>query len=319
MGPPCRCSDCSPGTGHSVLDRRQRAVALCFVAAAWACAAAAQSVKGMAPGDQYFGRLKLSFLGINNTFKDSGIRAGAHTVDPDIQTKVDSAIDALNDWQRQFPNDPQLARSYFLAQQTLKKIWVKQYQEKAWAYMQHIVAQYPSTFYGKTIKAEIAKGFTQHYFATAEPCGPDGPQPLPTAAPAVDSGKYKVQIEPAPCYTPKPSPSPSPSPTETPTAPPPQETPLSSPSASGLPAQPPSSPSQPSQPPAASESPAASQSPASLPSPAAPPSPVASPSHPPPSQPSPSSVASPSPLESPSPAAPASPAASPRARPQGRV
>ena len=191
MGPPCRCSDCSPGTGHSVLDRRQRAVALCFVAAAWACAAAAQSVKGMAPGDQYFGRLKLSFLGINNTFKDSGIRAGAHTVDPDIQTKVDSAIDALNDWQRQFPNDPQLARSYFLAQQTLKKIWVKQYQEKAWAYMQHIVAQYPSTFYGKTIKAEIAKGFTQHYFATAEPCGPDGPQPLPTAAPAVVMGDPK--------------------------------------------------------------------------------------------------------------------------------
>jgi hypothetical protein len=171
---------------------------------------------GVAPADEYFGKLKLSFLGIDNTFKDAAIRSGQSTIDPSIANAIDWAIDALNDWQHKYPNDPQLARSYFLGQQTMKKLWMQKYQEKAWLYMQHIMSSYPNTFFGKQIKAEVAKGYTQHYFAEAKPCGPEGPVPVGTAAPAVDHGKYKVQIEPAPCYTPAPTPSPTPTATPTP-------------------------------------------------------------------------------------------------------
>ncbi len=170
----------------------------------------------MAPADEYFGKLKLSFLGINNTFRDTSISAGAHTTDAALARKIDFAIDALNDWQRKFPHDPQLARTYFLAQITLKKLWLEPYQDKAWAYMQHIVAAYPATFYGRTVKADIARGFTRHYYAPAVPC-----DAAATPAPSVttDNGKYKTTIETPPCVTPSPSPSPSPEPTLAPAAP----------------------------------------------------------------------------------------------------
>ena len=194
-------------------------------------AATNAKLKHVAPADEYFGRLKLSFLGINNTFRDAGISAGSHTTEQSIASKVDFAMDALNDWQRKFPGDPQLARSYFLAQITLKKIWIESYQNKAWSYMQHIVATYPATFYGKTIKTEIARGFTRHFFAPAQPCDADS-----TPAPSVTTGngKYKTVIETAPCYTPRPSPTPTTMPTETPApnmSPAPSASALSEPSA----------------------------------------------------------------------------------------
>lgn len=141
----------------------------------------------------------MSYLGINNTFKGAAISAGSHTTDSAIANKVDFAMQALNDWQSQFPRDPQLARSYFLGQITLKKIWIKKYQDKAWAYMQLILAKYPQTFFGKTVKADLAKGFTQHYFAEPVPCGGAG---KPAAPAPSDSGKYKIVIEVPPCVPP---------------------------------------------------------------------------------------------------------------------
>src|SRR5579864_2798834 len=70
-----------------------------------------QMLKISAPGDEYFGRLKMSYLGINNTFRDDLIRAGAYTTDPAIVSRINFADDALTGWARKYPNDPQLARS----------------------------------------------------------------------------------------------------------------------------------------------------------------------------------------------------------------
>jgi hypothetical protein len=180
-------------------------LALLTFAAALTPSAASAQIKGSAPADEYFGRLKLSYLGINNTFRDAAISAGQHTTDSGIANKVDFAMDALNAWQSKYPRDPQLARSYFLGQLVLKKIWIKKYQDKAWAYMQHIVTTYPQTYFGKTVKADLAKGFTQHYFAEPVACGSET-----TAPAAINAGKYKIAIETPPCIPASPSPSPSP-------------------------------------------------------------------------------------------------------------
>jgi hypothetical protein len=226
--------------------------ALFVLPAVLAPAASSGKLTDSAPADQYFGKIKLSFLGINNTFKDTAISAGDHTTDPALANKVDFAIDALNDWQRKFPRDPQLARTYFLAQLTLKKLWIEKYQDKAWSYMQHIVVAYPTTFYGKTIKADIARGFTRHFFAAAVPCDASA-----TPAPSVttNNGKYKTVVETPPCITPSPSPSPSNEPSAMPSGEP------------GLPA-PSASPASPA-PSASPVAPAPSASPAS-PAPSAP-------------------------------------------------
>lgn len=111
-------------------------------------------------------------------------------------------MEALNDWQKQFPRDPHLPRSYFLGQLTLKKIWIKKYQEKAWAYMQFIVANYPATFFGKAIKADLAQGFTMRYFTEPVACT-SGTESAP--ATPIDNGKYKIVIEAPSCIPSSPS------------------------------------------------------------------------------------------------------------------
>lgn len=183
-----------------------------------------------APGDEYFGRMKMSFLGINNTFHDETIRAGDYTTDSAIINKVAFADEALRDWSHRYPGDPQLARSYFLAIVMYKKIYTVEGQQKAWTYMHILTQRFPTTYFGKLEKADIAKGFTEHYFADPLPCPtplPSGvsgtsltvvsyatPSPSPSPAP----GKPNVQIITPPCVQPSPPPTeepvvPAPSPT----------------------------------------------------------------------------------------------------------
>ncbi|HEY2474984.1 MAG TPA: hypothetical protein VGI19_09290 [Candidatus Cybelea sp.] len=170
--------------------------------------APASSATGAAPADRYFGRMRMSYLGLNNTFKDAAHNAGDYTTASGIANKVDFAMESLNDWESRYPRDPQLARSYFLGQIALKKIWIKKYQDKAWAYMQLILAKYPHTFFGKTVKADLVNGFTQHYFAEPVPCGSAA---APAAPATINNGKYKIVVETPPCVPPTALPSAAPS------------------------------------------------------------------------------------------------------------
>jgi len=177
-----------------------------------------------APGDEYFGRMKMSYLGINNTFHDETIRAGDYTTDSGIISKVAFADEALQQWSHRYPGDPQLARTYFLAIVMYKKIYTIEGQQKAWAYMHVLTQRFPTTYFGKLEKADLAKGFTEHYFANALPC----PTPLPSGAsgtslqvvsyattPPPAPGQPKVEIITPPCIPPPteapmmPGPSPS--------------------------------------------------------------------------------------------------------------
>ena len=213
-----------------------------------------ETLHNAAPGDEYFGRLKMSYLGINNTFRDESVRAGDYTTDPRIIARVSFAQEALNDWARRYPRDPQLARSYFLGFQMFRKIWTREYQESAWSAANLVVRKFPSSFFGKSLKSSLKIGFTEHYFATPVACdepepsptpaagGHRGqptpsptpsPTPTPTPTPTPAPGQPKVEILPVPCLTPTPSPTPSPTPTPTPTATPKGMTPAPSASPSG--------------------------------------------------------------------------------------
>lgn len=191
-----------------------------------------------APGDEYFGRLKMSYLGIDNTFRDESIRAGAYTTDTHIISQVDFAEEALRDWANRYPKDPQLARSYFLAYAMYRKIWTQPGQTKAWQYLHTIEQRFPTSYFGKLIKRDLI-GFTEHYFMVPQPCpseaptespAPGGrrratptpspsPSPVPTVTPSPAPGQPIVDILPVPCYTPAPAtPSPTPVPTIGPSA-----------------------------------------------------------------------------------------------------
>jgi len=149
-----------------------------------------------APGDEYFGRMKMSYLGIDNTYKDGAVSAGAYTTDPRLISKLDFATEALQRWAAKYPNDPQLARSYFLGIQVLRKVYTQPEQETAWEFMQLLVTRYGNTYFGKTMKASLAHGYTEHWFALAQIC----PTPLPLGV--------GVMPEVTPDVTPMPSPAP---------------------------------------------------------------------------------------------------------------
>ncbi len=160
-----------------------------------------------APGDEYFGRLKISYLGIDNTAHDVAIEAGAYTIDPRLIAKLMFADEALHQWESKYPGDPQLARSYFLMVGALRKIYTQAAQQLTWAYMQHVIHVYPTSYFAKVLRRDVAVGFTEHWFALPEVC----PTPFPTPSPG--RGRYE----------PTPSPSPEATPVETPTPTPPGE------------------------------------------------------------------------------------------------
>jgi hypothetical protein len=89
------------------------ALALSFAAPALAVPTA-----NLAPADRYFGRLKMSILGVRNSIKDLSERANAHPEDAEhIFDKAVLVEDALRDWHSHFPRDPWLPKfAYSLAQ-----------------------------------------------------------------------------------------------------------------------------------------------------------------------------------------------------------
>jgi len=192
-----------------------------------------QLLKVTAPGDEYFGRMKMSYLGINNTFRDDAIRAGEFTGDAGIATSIMFAGEALDQWAHRYPNDPQLARSYWLGFLASRKVYTLESQQRAWRYLNVEAQRYPNSFFGKTAKADLKAGFTERYYANPDPCPSPSPtfapgmktppptatpmptpSPTPTATPTpTPPGQPKIEILPVACFTPKPSPSPTPTPT----------------------------------------------------------------------------------------------------------
>jgi hypothetical protein len=178
--------------------------------------------KNSAPADEYFGKMKMSYLGINNTFHDATIMSGEHTTNSGIVTKVRFAEDALTDWERRYPHDPQLARTYFLAIRSEQRIWLQPNQERAWIYMNRITKLFPDTYFGKLVKKDLVIGYTEHYYGEAQMCATPAPAvavatPAPTEKPGRGRGAKDIPTQ-APTVAPTPEPTAIPVPQPTPHA-----------------------------------------------------------------------------------------------------
>jgi hypothetical protein len=197
--------------------------------------------------------MKISYLGIDNTYKDGAISAGAYTTDPRLIGKLDFATEALQRWAAKYPDDPQLPRSYFLAIQVLRKVYTQPEQQTTWTFMRLLVTKYGNSYFGKVMKASLARGFTEHWFALAQLC----PTPLPlgvmpentpnaTPVPSPAPGQPAVDLITPPCVQPSIAPeeteAPMAEPTQTPIVehlhhpvPGPTETPMVGPSRTPVP------------------------------------------------------------------------------------
>jgi hypothetical protein len=111
----------------------------------------------VAPADEYFGRLKLSILGIRNTIKDMGYKVD---VDPVHGNSIMNAValteDAMHDWEKKYPLDSWIPPAIL----SLERLYAKVDSDEARAHakftMAWLVKDYPKTAPGKIGKKELA-------------------------------------------------------------------------------------------------------------------------------------------------------------------
>jgi hypothetical protein len=158
---------------------------------------------GLAPADEYFGRLGMSVLGVRNKVKDLGLDADAH---PEHEKAIlSSAVwveDAMRDWAKKYPFDRWLPRYAYALEQMYERIPSTDAHKRALKQIAYLTAYFPQTVYGKVGRAKLAIGVP-----TPDPSDP--PAALTDLERlALLDGKVLPTIPPA--ATPSPSPSPSP-------------------------------------------------------------------------------------------------------------
>ncbi|MFN2460208.1 MAG: hypothetical protein ABR591_05930, partial [Candidatus Velthaea sp.] len=117
----------------------------------------------VAPADEYFGKLKMSILGIRNTIKDVGAN-----VDIDgnrwtlLVNKADFTEDAVRDWERKYPSDTWLARTIFALERMYAKLDSDEGRKRSVAAMNWLVHDFPNSPQAKIGKKELAAGRVGH-------------------------------------------------------------------------------------------------------------------------------------------------------------
>jgi hypothetical protein len=113
----------------------------------------------VAPADEYFGRLKMSILGIANTLKDQSLKVEREPEKaPSMLGAVNFTVDAIRDWQKKYPRDPWIARSLLALERFYEKINSDEARTKAKQTMTWLVRDFPNTAQGRVGKQELAEG-----------------------------------------------------------------------------------------------------------------------------------------------------------------
>lgn len=136
----------------------------------------------VAPADEYFGKMKMSILGIRNEIHDLTLKIGFEPA------KAESFIglanmteDAMKDWERKYPHDPWIPKTLFSLERMYSVVhWSHELNARAKRVMTVIRYHYPSSWYGKQATKEFAMGQVGKFVPTPAPAVPS-----PSAAPPV--------------------------------------------------------------------------------------------------------------------------------------
>jgi hypothetical protein len=146
----------------------------------------------IAPADEYFGRLKLSILGIRNTIKDQGFK-----VDYDPQ-KAPSTLgsialteDAIHDWQRKYPCDTWLPGTLYALEHFYLKIHTDDGVKHVHATFAWLRRDYPKSKFVQLARVEDGQASAVPAVSATASVDPGAAAPSPAAtaaaAPAIAS------------------------------------------------------------------------------------------------------------------------------------
>lgn len=111
----------------------------------------------VAPADEYFGRLKMSILGIRNELHDLSMRLQySPGKSEDVLGSAAMVEDALRDWERKYPADPWLAKSVYELTSLYARIHTARGRESAARTLRWLLGRYGRTPYGARARARIA-------------------------------------------------------------------------------------------------------------------------------------------------------------------
>jgi hypothetical protein len=163
-------------------------------------AARLAAMRLLAPADEYFGKLKMSILGIKNTIRDSGLR---YDVNHDIakQTITSNAFTegAIHDWEHKYPKDGEVPRAIYYLQRLYAHIVDSDAQARAKATAAWLFADYPQSPQARQLKKVLASATPIPTDAPATNANPPAPGAVPpNAAPAnAPAGTAPAQAAPA--------------------------------------------------------------------------------------------------------------------------
>jgi hypothetical protein len=173
---------------------------------------------GLAPADEYFGRLGMSVLGVRNKVKDLGLDADTH---PEHDRAVLGGAlwveDAMRDWAKKYPLDRWLPRYAYALEEVYERMPGDVAHRRAVKQVAYITAYFPHTLYARVGRAKLAAGVPTPSPGTAPPLAQtelerlarlDG-KALPTMPPAPGPA---ATAEPAPMETPAAATAPIPAP-----------------------------------------------------------------------------------------------------------
>jgi hypothetical protein len=156
----------------------------------------------VAPADEYFGRLKMSILGIRNALRDMGLRADA---DPAHAASILGTValteDAMRDWERKYPHDTWIPPAILQLERDYAKVDSDDSRAHAKLVMVWLVHDYPGSAPGKLGKSELARNLV----------GVKPPVELEAAAGAATPAAADLPASPVPA-APAPAPPASPAP-----------------------------------------------------------------------------------------------------------
>ena len=169
-------------------------------------AARQAALRLLAPGDEYFGPLKLSYIGIRNTLHDIGLR---YDVNHDLSKQTFATAQlterSIRDWQKKYPRDVQVPRAIYFLQRLYTKVLSQESRDRA-----RVTAMWLShDFHASPQAKQLAKTLAIEHLAPLPP-----PTPEPTQTPvqppftSIFGSAYPSEFGtpvPATTLTPKPS------------------------------------------------------------------------------------------------------------------
>jgi hypothetical protein len=118
--------------------------------------ARADETSRAAPADEYFGMYRMSVLGIRNVIHDLSSKIERNGENPSRYLAMISLTEnAIRDWERKYPGDSWLARSWFGLEHLYAKVNTDESNRKAFETAHWLIGHYPSSSEAKTMHEEI--------------------------------------------------------------------------------------------------------------------------------------------------------------------